>query len=64
MPILPDLLTMSWRPAPTYWAAMVAPAIARPEPSAITRKVTGKLTEIAATADAPRRPTQKASVSC
>jgi len=37
--------------------------MARPAPRAITRKVTGKLTETAATAAAPNLPTQKASVS-
>ncbi len=46
-----------------YWADSVAPAMARPAPSAITRKVTGKLTDTAATAAAPRRPTQNASVN-
>jgi hypothetical protein len=56
-------LTMSCRPAPMYWAVSVAPAIANPGPSAITRNVTGKLTETAATADAPSRPTQNASVT-
>ena len=56
-------LTMSWRPAPIYCAVSVAPAIASPAPSAITRNVTGKLTETAATAAAPSRPTQNASVS-
>ncbi len=54
--------TMAWLRAPAYCAVSVAPATARPPPSAIIRKVTGKLTDTAATAAAPRRPTQKASV--
>ena len=41
--------TMSCRPAPAYCALKVAPAIASPEPIAMTRNVTGKLTETAAT---------------
>ncbi len=55
--------TMSWRPAPIYCAISVAPAMASPAPRAMTRKVTGKLTATAATAGAPSRPTQNASVS-
>ena len=43
--------------------AKAAPAIASPAPSAITRNPTGKLTDTAATATAPSRPTQNASVN-
>jgi hypothetical protein len=35
----------------------------KPAPSAITRNETGKLTDTAATAAAPKRPTQNASVN-
>ena len=55
--------TVSWRPAPIYCAISVAPAMASPAPSAMTRKVTGKLIATAATAAAPSRPPQNASVN-
>jgi len=49
--------------APTYWAISVVPATAKPSPAEIVRNMTGMEMETAATAAAPSRPTQKASIS-
>jgi hypothetical protein len=49
--------------APTYWAIRVDPAIDRPPPMANIRNIAGKLTDTAATAAPPRRPTQNASIN-
>ena len=49
--------------APAYWATRMVPAKAKPELREMSRKLTGKLIETAATALAPSLPTQKASTS-
>ena len=49
--------------AQTYCAIKVEPDTAKPAPSAIIKNVIGKLTDTAATAVPPRRPTQNASVN-
>ena len=54
--------TMRSLRAPTYCAIRVEPAIDRPAPTANIRNITGKLSDTAATAAPPSRPTQKASM--
>jgi hypothetical protein len=55
--------TIACSRAPAYCAIRIEPAMDSPPPNDISRNSTGKLTETAATAFAPSRPTQNVLTS-